>query len=126
MSQTARKFTHLSAAEYLATVLAPSTERSDRIEKFEACKRIPPLLEYGLLAQDAMEPELFRRRTHWQREFYQRDDTVTFESVGLTIKRIAALSRHRIRGPDAVLGRCTGELGWAADGLGAGRPGDSR
>ena len=32
-----------------------------------------------------MELELFRRRTDWQREFYQRDNTVTFESVGLTI-----------------------------------------
>jgi hypothetical protein len=37
------------------------------------------------LTQDAMELELFRRRTDWQREFYQRDNTVTFESVGLTV-----------------------------------------
>ena len=29
--------------------------------------------------------ELFRRRTDWQREFYQQDNTVTLESVGLTI-----------------------------------------
>jgi hypothetical protein len=32
-----------------------------------------------------MEPELFRRRTDWQHEFHQRDNTVNFESVGLTI-----------------------------------------
>jgi len=74
-----------STAALVLEVLSPSTERIDRTEKFEAYKRISSLLEYGLLTQDAMELELFRRRTDWQREFYQRDNTVTFESVGLTI-----------------------------------------
>ena len=74
-----------STAVLVVEVLSPSTERIDRFEKFEAYKRIPSLMEYGLLAQDAMELELFRRRTDWQREFYQRDNTVTFESVGLTL-----------------------------------------
>ena len=74
-----------STAVLVVEVLSPSTERIDRFEKFEAYKRIPSLMEYGLLTQDAMELELFRRRTDWQREFYQRDNTVTFESVGLTI-----------------------------------------
>jgi Uma2 family endonuclease len=74
-----------SSASLVVEVLSPSTERIDRFEKFEAYKCIPALLEYGLLTQDAMELELFRRRTDWQREFYQRDNTVTFESVGLTI-----------------------------------------
>jgi len=36
-------------------------------------------------ARNEDELELFRRRTHWQREFYQRDNTVTLESVGLTL-----------------------------------------
>jgi Uma2 family endonuclease len=74
-----------STAVLVVEVLSPSTERIDRFEKFEAYKSIPSLLEYGLLTQDAMELELFRRRTDWQREFYQQDNTVTFESVGLTI-----------------------------------------
>jgi Uma2 family endonuclease len=74
-----------NTAVLVVEVLSPSTERTDRTEKFEAYKRIPSLMEYGLLAQDAMELELFRRRTDWQREFYQRDNTVTFDSVGLTI-----------------------------------------
>jgi Uma2 family endonuclease len=72
-------------AVLVVEVLSPSTERIDRFEKFEAYKTIHSLLEYGLLTQDAMELELFRRRTDWQREFYQQDNTVTFESVGLTI-----------------------------------------
>ena len=32
-----------------------------------------------------MELALFRRRTDWEREFYQQDNTITFESVGLTM-----------------------------------------
>jgi Uma2 family endonuclease len=72
-------------AVLIVEVLSPSTERVDRTEKFEAYKRILSLMEYGLLTQDAIELELFRRRTDWQREFYQQDNTVTFESVGLTI-----------------------------------------
>lgn len=74
-----------NTAVLVMEVLSPSTERIDRSEKFEAYKRIPSLLEYGLLSQDAIELELFRRRTDWQREFYQRDNTVTLESVGLTL-----------------------------------------
>jgi Uma2 family endonuclease len=73
------------SAVLVVEVLSPTTERIDRTEKFEAYKRIPSLCEYGLLAQDAVELELFRRRTEWQREFYQRDNTVTLESVGLTL-----------------------------------------
>ena len=72
-------------AVLVSEVLSSTTERIDRTEKFEAYKRIPSLMEYGLLSQDAIELELFRRRTDWQREFYQRDNTVTFESVNVTL-----------------------------------------
>ena len=54
----------------IVEVLSPSTERYDRAEKFEAYKSIPSLLEYGLLSQDQIELELFRRRTNWQREIF--------------------------------------------------------
>jgi Uma2 family endonuclease len=74
-----------NSAVLVVEVLSPTTERIDRTEKFEAYKRIPSLSEYGLLAQDTIELELFRRRTDWQREFYQRDNAVTFESIGLTL-----------------------------------------
>jgi Uma2 family endonuclease len=87
MSQTARNFTHIS-------------------EKFEAYKRISSLVEYGLLAQDAMELELFRRRTDWQREFYQRDNTVTLESVGLTLS-VSQLYRD-VEFEDPALSQLTG------------------
>jgi Uma2 family endonuclease len=73
------------SAILVVEVLSPTTERIDRAEKFEAYKRVPSLVEYGLLSQDAIELELFRRRTDWRREFYQRDNTVTLESVSLTL-----------------------------------------
>ena len=66
-------------------VLSPSTERFDRAEKFDAYKAIPSLLEYGLLSQDQIELELFRRSTNWQREVYVHDNTVTLESIGITV-----------------------------------------
>jgi len=74
-----------NSAILIVEVISPSTERLDRTEKFEAYRGLPSLQEYVLLAQDAMELELFRRRTNWQREFYQRDTTVTLESVNLTL-----------------------------------------
>ena len=76
---------YCSSALLVVEVLSPRIERIDRIEKFEAYRRMSTLMEYGLLTQDAMELELFRRRTDWRREFYQIDNTVTFESIGLTI-----------------------------------------
>jgi len=74
-----------STAVLAVEVLSFCLDGTATTEKFEAYKRIPSLVEYGLLTQDAMELELFRRRTDWQREFYQRDNTVTFESVALTV-----------------------------------------
>ncbi len=94
------------SAVLVVEVLSPTTERIDRTEKFEAYKRIPSLSEYGLLAQDAIELELFRRRTDRQREFYQRDNTVTLESVGLTLS-VSQLYRD-IEFEDPTLSSTTG------------------
>ena len=66
-------------------VLSPSTERYDRAEKFEAYKSIPSMQEYGLLSQDQIELELFRRRANWQREVYVFDNIVELESIGVKI-----------------------------------------
>ncbi|MBX9927086.1 MAG: Uma2 family endonuclease [Hyphomicrobiaceae bacterium] len=71
-------------ASLVAEILSPSTERIDRTEKFEAYQTNPAVTEYALLSQDAVELELFRRPRSWQREFFRQDNTVTFESVGLT------------------------------------------
>jgi Uma2 family endonuclease len=73
-----------NSASLVVEVLSPTTERIDRTEKFESYKTIGSVSEYALVSQDAIELELFRRRTGWRREFYQHDMTVTFESIGLT------------------------------------------
>ena len=86
-------------AVLIVEVLSPTTERIDRAEKFETYTAMPSLMEYGLLSQDAMELELYRRRTNWQREFYQRDNTVTLESVDLTISVSAFYRRVRLEDP---------------------------
>lgn len=80
-------------AVLVVEVLSPATERIDRTEKFDVYTSIPTVLEYGLLSQEAIELELFRRRTGWKRELYQRDNTVTLDSVNLTIS-ISQLYRN--------------------------------
>lgn len=69
----------------IAEVLSDSTERNDRTEKFNAYKTIPELQEYVLIAQDVPQVEVFRRRNAWQLETYFMNDTITLESVGLTL-----------------------------------------
>ena len=69
----------------IAEVLSDSTERNDRAEKFTAYKSIPELQEYVLIAQDVPQVEVFRRRNAWQLETFFMNDTITLESVALTI-----------------------------------------
>ncbi len=90
------------SASIVVEVLSPSTERIDRTEKFEAYKQIPELMEYVLLSQDAMELELFRRRTGWRREFYHRDNTVTLESINLTLNVSAFYLRVGLDDPTSA------------------------
>jgi Uma2 family endonuclease len=47
-------------------VLSPSTEGTDRREKFINYRRIPTLEEYILIAQDTPEVTIHRRSTEWK------------------------------------------------------------
>lgn len=69
----------------IVEVLSPSTERTDRGEKFEAYKTIPSLMEYVLADQDMPKVEIYRRRTAWVREEFYPEDAFTLESVGLNL-----------------------------------------
>lgn len=71
-------------------VFAPSTERTDRYEKFAAYTSLPMLSECALVAQDIPSVELHRRRTGWQREQFGPGTMVTFESIqqSLTLDQI--------------------------------------
>ena len=67
----------------LAEVLSPSTERSDRSEKFAAYISIGSLQEYVIIAQDVPQVEIFRRRNAWQVETLFMADTLKLESIDL-------------------------------------------
>jgi Uma2 family endonuclease len=69
----------------LAEVLSPSTERADRTDKFSAYVTIDTLQEYVIIAQDVPQVEIFRRRNAWQLETSFATDTITLESVALTL-----------------------------------------
>ena len=66
-------------------VLSPTTERTDRFEKFEAYTSLPMLSEYALIEQDVPRVELYRRRTGWGLETYGPGESVTFESISQTL-----------------------------------------
>jgi Uma2 family endonuclease len=69
----------------LIEILSPSTERLDRGEKKLNYLQIPSLQEYVLVAQDKPKVEIMRRRTSWVVEELYPGDTLTLESVGLTL-----------------------------------------
>lgn len=51
-------------------VLSESTERGDRSDKFYTYRRLPSLMEYVLVAQDAYRVEVYRRASDWDLEVY--------------------------------------------------------
>ncbi len=68
-------------------VLSPGTESYDRQGKFGQYKRIETLSDYVLVAQDSICVEHFHRRgDDWlYRSFITRADSLTLESVGVTL-----------------------------------------
>jgi Uma2 family endonuclease len=72
----------------IAEVLSPSTEEFDRGDKFKDYQHLTSLEEYVLVAQDQRRVECWRRRSPqdaWHGVFYQAEDTVVLESIGLAI-----------------------------------------
>ena len=66
-------------------VLSPSSERIDRGEKFLAYTQIASLMEYAIVAQSVPQIDIFRRSDAWRGASYFREDSITFESIGLTL-----------------------------------------
>ena len=66
-------------------VLSRTTEDLDRGEKFDDYKRLPTVQEYVLVHQARACVEIFRRRTNWEREIFEPDASITFESVQVTV-----------------------------------------
>ena len=70
----------------LIEVLSPSTARLDRGEKRLNYMQVPSLLDYVLVSQDVPVVEVMRRRTGWVTEDFHLPDTVSLESVSLTLR----------------------------------------
>lgn len=68
----------------IVEVLSPSTERTDRFEKFLFYRQLSSLQEYVLVAQDMKEIQVFRRSQQWGVEIYT-EGAIPLESVGLTM-----------------------------------------
>jgi Uma2 family endonuclease len=66
----------------LVEVLSPSTEGTDRREKFLNYRQIETLQEYVLVAQDKIEMTVFRRSNRWQPEVLtQSGETLRLPSL---------------------------------------------
>ncbi|HRH91489.1 MAG TPA: Uma2 family endonuclease [Agitococcus sp.] len=69
----------------IVEVLSKSTRRMDETTKRIAYTQIDSLLEYVLIEQDFVDIEIIRRRTGWQSERFYLGDSLTFESIALTL-----------------------------------------
>lgn len=66
-------------------VLTPTTERGDRYWNSIAYKQRTSLDQYLFITDHTPCIEVYRRRNDWRREMLGIDDTVTLESIDLTI-----------------------------------------
>ena len=69
----------------IVEVLSKSTRRMDETTKRIAYTQIDSLLEYVLIEQDFVDIEIIRRSTGWQSERFYLGDSLTFESIALTL-----------------------------------------
>ena len=75
-----------SFPKLLVEVLSPSTERTDRQEKFLSYTKIETLEEYVLIAQDRIEVTVFRRANNWQPEVTrQSDQALKLDSIKTSV-----------------------------------------
>ena len=66
-------------------VASDSTADYDRGAKFASYRKLPSLIEYVIAQQVAPQVEVFRKRNGWQSERFGPGDSVTLESVQLTL-----------------------------------------
>jgi len=68
----------------IVEVLSPTTERSDRGEKFAHYQRLPSLQEYVLVSQDTARIEVFHRQGEaWLLTIHQAGATVDLTALGV-------------------------------------------
>ena len=75
----------LTTPVLIIEVLSKSTHRRDKVAKRNLYEQIASLQEYILIEQDVAEVSVCRRRTGWLIEELFLGDSVSFESIGLTL-----------------------------------------
>ena len=75
----------LTTPVLVVEVLSASTHKHDETTKFRIYASIPTLQEYILVEQSSVKIEIQRRRSNWAIEKFFLGDTITFESIGLTL-----------------------------------------
>ncbi len=69
----------------IVEVLSPSTRRTDLTIKKEAFLSLPSLQEYVVIEQASCQVLVFRRKDNWRASYYFLGDTITFESIDISI-----------------------------------------
>ncbi|MGZ8220176.1 MAG: Uma2 family endonuclease [Methylobacter sp.] len=82
----------MSGDDYFSTspviiveVLSKSTRMRDTTTKLIQYINLPSLQEYVLIEQDFVSVQVLPKSNHWQPEYFYLGDSVTFESIGLTL-----------------------------------------
>jgi Uma2 family endonuclease len=74
-----------NAPMIIVEVLSNSTRKRDLTTKLIQYINLPSLQEYVLIEQDFVQVQVLRKRTDWKYEFYFLGDSITFESIDLTL-----------------------------------------
>jgi Uma2 family endonuclease len=75
----------LSKPVLIVEVMSHSARKADKEIKRLEYLQLPTLLEYVLIEQDFVEVEVLRRSQNWQPSYYYLGDTVSFESIALSL-----------------------------------------
>jgi len=86
----------------IVEVLSPSTEAYDRGGKFAKYRQLKTLQEYVLIDSEQIGVDCFRRNEQgfWVLYPYTAEDTITLESVGLTLPVTALYRQVRFDTPE--------------------------
>ena len=76
---------YITAPLVIIEVTSPASQRIDRGEKRLNCTRVSSLEEYVLVAEDEPRVDVMRRSTSWSIDELYPGDTLSLESVGLTL-----------------------------------------
>ena len=69
----------------IAEILSPSTRRTDVTIKKDAYQSLTSLREYVIIEQDKCEVQVCHRSDKWASNFYFLGDTITFESIDISL-----------------------------------------